>query len=79
MRRSQSSDQNLYIPTRAAFVPSIRVSSVRQLFNDGNHNAFTEMCRFGDRLYLTFRNCPDGHMLFTTSRIIVLSSADGTD
>ena len=60
-------------------MPSIRVSSVRQLFNDGNHNAFTDMCRFGDRLYLTFRSCPDGHMLFNTSRIVVLASDDGTD
>jgi len=60
-------------------VPSIRVSSVRQLFNDGNHNAFTDMCRFSDRLYLTFRSCPDGHMLFSSSRIVVLSSTDGID
>ena len=60
-------------------MPSIRVSSVRQLFNDGNHNAFTDLCRFRDRLYLTFRSCPDGHMLFTSSRIVVLSSVDGTD
>ena len=60
-------------------MPSIRVSSVRQLFNDGNHNAFTDLCRFRDRLYLTFRSCPDGHMLFTSSRIVVLSSVDGSD
>ena len=79
MRWSQSSDPYLCFLTRAAYVPSIRVSSVRQLFNDGNHNAFTDMCRFGDRLYLTFRSCPDGHMLFNTSRIVVLASDDGTD
>lgn len=71
--------QNLCIPTRAAFVPSIRVSSVRQLINDGNHNAFTDLCRFGDRLYLTFRSCPDGHMLFDSSSIVVMASDDGTD
>lgn len=55
------------------------MSSVRQLFNDGNHNAFTDLCRFGDRLYLTFRSCPDGHMIFASSRIVVMSSADGMD
>ena len=60
-------------------MPSIRVSSVRQLFNDGNHNAFTDLCRFGDRLYLTFRSCPDGHMLFASSCIVVMSSEDGID
>ncbi len=60
-------------------MPAICVTSVRQLFNDGNHNAFTDMCRFGDRLYLTFRSCPDGHMLFTSSRIVVMSSSDGRD
>ena len=60
-------------------MPSICVTSVRQLFNDGNHNAFTDLCRFRNRLFLTFRSCPDGHMLFTSSRIVVLSSSDGTD
>lgn len=60
-------------------MPSIRVLSVRQLYDDGNHNAFTDICRFGDRLYLTFRSCPDGHMLFTSSSIVVMSSDDGTE
>lgn len=60
-------------------MPSIRVCSVRQLFNDGNHNAFTDLCRFGDRFYLTFRSCPDGHMLFASSRIVVMASDDGTE
>ena len=60
-------------------MPSVRVSSVRQLINDGNHNAFTDLCSFRDRLFLTFRSCPDGHMLFTSSRIVVLSSVDGKD
>lgn len=59
--------------------PTIQLVSVRQLFNDGNHNAFTDLCRFQNRYYLTFRNCPDGHMLFTTSKIMVMRSNDGTD
>ncbi len=57
----------------------IHVTSIRQLFNDGNHNAFTDLCHFQDRYYLTFRSCPDGHMLFTTSRILVMSSPDGQE
>lgn len=56
---------------------SIRVDRVRQVFNDGNHNAFTDLCRYNGALYLTFRSCPDGHMLFTSSQILVLKSNDG--
>jgi len=48
-----------------------------KVFADGRHNAFTDMCRFRDRFYLTFRNCPDGHGVFATSRLIVLASNDG--
>jgi hypothetical protein len=59
--------------------PQLRVDKVRQIFNDGNHNAFTDLCRFGDHIYLTFRSCPDGHMLFTSSRIVILRSVDGQD
>lgn len=57
--------------------PSLKLTAVRQLYNDGNHNAFTDLCRFQGRIYLTFRSCPDGHMLFTSSRIIVMASDDG--
>lgn len=56
---------------------NVHLDSVRQVFNDGNHNAFTDLCRFQGQLYLTFRSCPDGHMLFTTSRILCLRSRDG--
>ncbi|MEM7133991.1 MAG: hypothetical protein AAF702_47300 [Chloroflexota bacterium] len=58
---------------------SMTIASVRQIFNDGNHNAFTDLCRFQDRLYLTFRSCPDGHMLFTSSSIVVMVSDDGSE
>lgn len=56
---------------------SVKLESVRRVFDDGNHNAFTDLCRFQAKLYLAFRNCPDGHMLFTSSRIIVMRSDDG--
>lgn len=63
----------------AAASPSVRVSNVRRAFHNGEHNAFTDLIRFRGDLYLTFRTCPDGHMLFPTSRILVLRSADGRD
>jgi hypothetical protein len=57
-------------------MPKLYVDSVRQVYNDGAHNAFTDLCRFRGRYYLTFRNCPDGHMIYDTSRIMVLRSED---
>jgi len=57
--------------------PPIHVDSVRKVFDDGMHNAFTDLCWFRGELYLTFRSCPDGHMVFPTSKIVVLRSPDG--
>lgn len=57
-------------------LPSVRVKNVRQAYHDGNHNAFTDMVRFEGRYYLTFRSCPDGHMVHPTSSIVVLASDD---
>ena len=57
-------------------LPPVQVESVRQVFHNGEHNAFTDMCRFQGRFYLTFRSCPDGHGVHPTSSIIVLSSDD---
>ena len=59
-----------------ADTPSVRIDAVHQVFNDGNHNAFTDLCRFKDRFYLTFRSCPNGHSVSDTARIIVLASED---
>ena len=58
------------------FLPEVRVLSVRRVFYNGEHNAFTDLCRFQDRLYLTFRSCPDGHMVHPTASIIILWSRD---
>ncbi len=57
-------------------VPELRVASVRRVFYNGEHNAFTDLCRFQGQLYLTFRSCPDGHMVHPTASIIILRSAD---
>jgi hypothetical protein len=57
-------------------VPKVRVESVRRVFHNGEHNAFTDLCRFNGRYYLAFRSCPDGHGVHPTSSIIVLASGD---
>lgn len=60
-------------------LPRVEVSEVRRVFHNGEHNAFTDLVRFRDRYYLTFRSCPDGHMVHPTSSIIVLASDDLKD
>lgn len=55
-------------------LPKVKVVSVRRVFHNGEHNAFTDLCRFEGRLYLTFRSCPDGHGVRPTASIIVLAS-----
>ncbi len=57
--------------------PAICIDNLQKVYNDGEHNAFTDLCRFGDRLYLAFRTCPDGHMVYNTSRIVVMASQHG--
>lgn len=57
--------------------PQVEVLSVRRAFHNGEHNAFTDLCRFGGRYYLTFRSCPDGHGVHASASIIVLASDDG--
>ncbi|MBM3800941.1 MAG: hypothetical protein FJW26_01375 [Acidimicrobiia bacterium] len=58
-------------------LPKVAVSAVRRVFHNGEHNAFTDLCRYRGQLYLTFRSCPDGHMVHPTASIIVLRSPDG--
>jgi hypothetical protein len=55
---------------------TVQVTNVRRVFHNGEHNAFTDLIRFRDRYYLTFRSCPDGHMVHPTATIIVLASVD---
>lgn len=55
---------------------SVAIENVRLVFDDGNHNAFTDLIRFRGQYYLAFRNCPDGHMVHPTASIIVMQSRD---
>jgi len=56
--------------------PAVSVVSVRRIFHNGEHNAFTDLARFKGRFYLTFRSCPDGHMVHATASIFILASDD---
>ena len=60
----------------AVDAPSVDVTNIRRVFANGEHNAFTDLVRFRDRYYLTFRSCPDGHMVHPTASIIILASDD---
>ena len=55
--------------------PRVRVENVRRAFHNGEHNAFTDLIRWGGKYWLTFRSSPDGHQNFPSS-IIVLCSDD---
>ncbi|QDT98681.1 glycoside hydrolase family protein [Gimesia aquarii] len=57
-------------------LPEVEVTNVRRVFHNGEHNAFTDMIEFKGKYYLTFRTCPGGHMLFPSSRILVMQSDD---
>lgn len=63
-------------PGGATELSTVKVQNVRRIFHNGEHNAFTDLVRFKGRFYLTFRSCPDGHMVHPTSSIIVLVSED---
>ena len=58
--------------------PKVTVSNLRRVFHNGEHNAFTDLCRFRDQLYLTFRSCPDGHMVHPTASTIIMSASPRT-
>jgi hypothetical protein len=58
---------------------TLKVESVRCIFRDAEHNAFTDLCRFKGWIYLTFRSCPEGHAISPKARIRVLRSVDGND
>lgn len=60
-------------------LPEATVSNVRRAFHNGEHNAFTDLVRWKGRIWLTFRTCPDGHMVHPTSSVLVLSSVDGKE
>lgn len=65
-----------YVIAATDILPEVNVSSIRRVFHNGEHNAFTDLCRFQDHIYLTFRSCPDGHMVHSTASIMIMCSRD---
>ena len=63
--------------TKQKQLPELTVESVRKIYDDGNHNAFTDMQAFQGRIYLTFRSSPSGHDVSPDSTIVVLRSENG--
>lgn len=59
--------------------PTVKVTNIRRVFHNGEHNAFTDLVRLKDRFYLTFRSCPDGHAVHPSASIIILASDDAQD
>ncbi len=59
--------------------PAVRVENVRRAYHNGEHNAFTDLVKWRGRIWLAFRSCPDGHMVFPTSSVRILSSEDGRE
>ena len=58
-------------------LPKVKVNSIQRIPHNGEHNAFTDLCRYNDQFYLTFRSCPDGHMVHPTASILIMTSKDG--
>lgn len=59
-----------------AALPQVKVESDCKIYDDGNHNAFTDMIKFGDKYYIAFRSSPISHYVTAQSEIIVLASND---
>lgn len=59
--------------------PKVRVENIRRVHHNCEHNAFTDLIRWRGKFWLTFRSCPDGHMVFPSSSIRVLRSDDARE
>ncbi|MCK5922115.1 MAG: hypothetical protein KAG66_14325, partial [Methylococcales bacterium] len=57
----------------------IRVKNVHRIFENGEHNAFTDLIRWNGKFWVTFRSSPNGHQINSKSAVIVLSSPDGKE
>ncbi len=56
--------------------PKLKTGEVRSVVRDEYHNAFTDLCTFGDHYYLTFRSCSEGHGISPEAFVRVLRSSD---
>tara|TARA_R110002049_G_scaffold2750_8_gene22214 strand:- start:151142 stop:152248 length:1107 start_codon:yes stop_codon:yes gene_type:complete len=60
----------------AELTPQVAVNHVRRAFDNGEHNAFTDLIRWNGKFWLTFRSCAEGHPVNSNGAVIVLSSPD---
>lgn len=60
-------------------LPQVEVTNIRRAYHNGEHNAFTDLIRWKGKFWLTFRSCPDGHMVHPTSSIRILCSSDALE
>src|SRR5687768_8217760 len=63
-------------PFAAVTAPTLRVENIRRAFHNGEHNAFTDLTRWRGQFWLTFRSSPDGHGVFASGSVVILTSAD---
>jgi hypothetical protein len=63
----------------SSLAADVKVTNLRRVFHNGEHNAFTDLVKFKGRFYLTFRSCPDGHAVNPTASVIILASNDTKD
>ena len=58
-------------------LPKLKLKNVRKIEGAGeDHNAFTDMIRFQDRIFLSFRKSEIGHGVYPDSEIIIKASDD---
>ncbi|MDG2124266.1 MAG: hypothetical protein P8J87_11235, partial [Verrucomicrobiales bacterium] len=62
-----------------ADTPTVTVSGIRLAFDDGHHNAFTDLTVFNNTFFLACRSCPDGHGVSPNASVVILSSPDAKD
>ena len=63
--------------TTMSHLPAIQIETLTTIRKDANHNAFTDLCSYAGRFYLTFRSSPDGHGISSSAWVVVLESDDG--
>lgn len=54
----------------------MRIADVRKIWDDGEHNAFTDICFWKDAYWLVFRHAIN-HSVLIPGRIFILKSVDG--
>lgn len=65
-------------PTAAGAAPiGLKLINVRMIWDEAPHNAFTDLCRFQDEFYVTFREAASHGFKEPCGDVRILRSADG--